>query len=73
MNLDNLRLSISNLWAEFGSADSLQLAVLFNLSMTVLGAVGVAWLYPSPWALAPFVWAALHIVPLVRAVPEVVA
>jgi len=73
MTLDNLWLSISNLWEEFGSADSLQLAVVFNSAMLILGGVGTAYLYPSSWALVPFVWAALHAVPLARAGLEVVA
>jgi len=64
LGLENLKLSISNLFDEFGSADT-QLAIVINLGLASIGVV--LWLVASGWlAWVGAIWATLNVLPVVQ-------
>ena len=65
--LSELKLSIRNLWHEFGSTDSLLVGVSVSIALALPGIA--AWMYlTSPWNYIGAVWALLNLLPLVQAV-----
>lgn len=60
MAFENLKLSISNLWDEFGATDRPVLGVVINLSLAIVGLIAFE-LVSNPWLeVIAMAWIALN-------------
>lgn len=62
--LDDLQLSVSNLWSEFGSTDNILAGLAINLSLALVGVL--VWYTTTGWlSFAGAVWAILNVLGIV--------
>jgi len=62
---DRLTQSISNLWAEFGTVDSVSLGLVVNLGLALIGVV-IWWQTTGLVAFAGAVWAILNLAGIIK-------
>lgn len=65
--LSELKLSVRNLWQEFGRTDSLLVGVLVSVALALPGIAGYV-LLSSPWNYVAAVWALLNLLPILQGV-----